>query len=172
MASCTARRFSLLIAATLIQTILTIQIGKNFIRHSHSFCWQVVAKKGIYQIRLVLFTNSGHFAPVLLSYYITDILLDNEPEDIYDEVAGTIEKMRKELIEGQKVEQIVDGAIHLKQVNKADLQFGDLVLITTRNSVYSAYVLDNSLQCIGISFLGLLQIFPNFPQYPPSDILK
>jgi hypothetical protein len=49
---------------------------------------------------------------------------------------------------GHSLEQIVDGAIHLKQVHKADLQFGDLVLITTRNSVYSAYVLDNRLYLV------------------------
>jgi len=30
---------------------------------------------------------------------------------------------------------------------------------------------DKSL-IIGISFLGLLQVFHNFPQYPPSDMLK
>jgi len=44
---------------------------------------------------------------------------------------------------GHSLEKIVDGAMHLKQVRKDDLQFGDVVLITTRNSDYSVCVLDN-----------------------------
>ena len=40
------------------------------------------------------------------------------------------------------LETIVEQAAGLPQVRKDDLQFGDLVLITTRNSVYSIYVLD------------------------------
>jgi len=44
---------------------------------------------------------------------------------------------------GHSLEKIVDGAVHLKQVRKEDLQFGDVVLITTRNSDYSVCVLDN-----------------------------
>ena len=44
---------------------------------------------------------------------------------------------------GHSLERIVEGTFHLKQVRKTDLQFGDMVLITTRNSVYSIYVLDN-----------------------------
>jgi hypothetical protein len=39
--------------------------------------------------------------------------------------------------------KIVEDSTLLKQVCKWDLQFGDLVLIKTRNSVYSVYVLDN-----------------------------
>lgn len=45
---------------------------------------------------------------------------------------------------GHSLEKIVDGAMHLKQVRKAELRFGDVVLITTRNSVYSVCVLDDN----------------------------
>ena len=40
------------------------------------------------------------------------------------------------------LERIVAETVHLEQVCKKDLQFGDLVLITTRNSLYSVQVLD------------------------------
>ena len=44
---------------------------------------------------------------------------------------------------GHSLEKIVDGAVQLKQVRKKELQFGDLVLITTRNSDYSVCVLED-----------------------------
>jgi hypothetical protein len=44
---------------------------------------------------------------------------------------------------GHSLERIIDGAVQLKQVRKEELQFGDLVLITTRNSDYSISVLDD-----------------------------
>ncbi|UCB53289.1 MAG: hypothetical protein JSV10_04200 [Candidatus Zixiibacteriota bacterium] len=40
------------------------------------------------------------------------------------------------------LERIVAETVQLEQVCKKDLQFGDLVLITTRNSLYSVHVLD------------------------------
>ena len=40
------------------------------------------------------------------------------------------------------LERIVDQTAILPQVRKDDLNFGDLVLITTRNSLYSIYALD------------------------------
>lgn len=46
------------------------------------------------------------------------------------------------------LERVVQRTVHLKQVRKADLQFGDLVLIATRNSVYSVYVLDNGFYLV------------------------
>lgn len=49
---------------------------------------------------------------------------------------------------GHSLEKIIEGTIHLRQVCKADLQFGDLVLITTRNSVYSICVLDADLYLV------------------------
>ena len=49
---------------------------------------------------------------------------------------------------GQSLEKIVEGTTHLKQVRKADLQYGDLLLITTLNSVYSVRVLDNDLYLV------------------------
>jgi len=42
---------------------------------------------------------------------------------------------------GHSLDKIVDGAVQLKQVRKEELQFGDLVLITTRNSDYSVSVI-------------------------------
>lgn len=44
---------------------------------------------------------------------------------------------------GHNLEKIVDGANHLRQVLKSDLRFGDIVFITTRNSIYSLSVLEN-----------------------------
>lgn len=44
---------------------------------------------------------------------------------------------------GHSLEKIVNGAVQLKQVRKEELQFGDLVLITTRNSDYSVCVLED-----------------------------
>jgi len=49
---------------------------------------------------------------------------------------------------GHSLEKIVESTTHLKQVRKADLQYGDLLLITTRNSVYSVRVLDNNLYLV------------------------
>jgi len=46
------------------------------------------------------------------------------------------------------LKKIIGGSIHLNQVHKEDLQFGDMVFITTRNSVYSVYVLDNDFYLI------------------------
>jgi hypothetical protein len=43
---------------------------------------------------------------------------------------------------GHKLEKIVESTSHLKQVRKAELQFGDTVLIKTRNSLYSVNVLE------------------------------
>ena len=44
---------------------------------------------------------------------------------------------------GHSLDKIVDNAIHLKQVRKAGLQFGDLVIVDTQNSVYSLRVLSD-----------------------------
>ena len=49
---------------------------------------------------------------------------------------------------GHNLEKIVKSTVNLKQVRKADLKFGDLVLITTRNSVYSIYVLENDFYLV------------------------
>jgi len=49
---------------------------------------------------------------------------------------------------GHSLEKIVESAGNLKQVRKAELRFGDLVVITTRNSVYSVRVLDNNLYMV------------------------
>ncbi len=43
---------------------------------------------------------------------------------------------------GHSLEKIVDGAMHLKQVRRDELEFGDMLLITTRNSDYTVYVLE------------------------------
>jgi len=44
---------------------------------------------------------------------------------------------------GHKLEKIVESTSHLKQVRKAELEFGDIVLIKTRNSLYSISVLES-----------------------------
>jgi len=46
------------------------------------------------------------------------------------------------------LERIVAETVQLEQVSKGDLQFGDLVLITTRNSLYSVQVLDAGVYII------------------------
>ena len=49
---------------------------------------------------------------------------------------------------GHSLEKIVKGALHLKKVMKSDLKFGDLVILTTKNSIYSICVLENDLYLI------------------------
>ena len=49
---------------------------------------------------------------------------------------------------GQSLEKIVESADQLKQVLKSDLHFGDLVLITTMNSVYTIRVLKDNLYLV------------------------
>lgn len=49
---------------------------------------------------------------------------------------------------GQSLEKIVETTNHLKQVRKKDLQFGDLVIITTSNSVYTVSVLENDVYLV------------------------
>jgi hypothetical protein len=44
---------------------------------------------------------------------------------------------------GQSLDKIVDNAIRLKQVRKTGLHFGDMVVINTRNSVYSLRTLSD-----------------------------
>ena len=61
---------------------------------------------------------------------------------------------------GHSLEKIVESADNLKQVRKADLRFGDLVLITTRNSVYSVRVLDNGLYLISGGWFDLNGLSP------------
>jgi len=46
------------------------------------------------------------------------------------------------------LDRIVAETVHPEQVCKKDLQFGDLVLITTRNSSYSVQVLDSGVYLI------------------------
>jgi hypothetical protein len=43
---------------------------------------------------------------------------------------------------GHSLEKIVENSVHLKQVLKSDLNFGDVVIITTLNSVYTVRVLN------------------------------
>jgi len=54
-----------------------------------------------------------------------------------------LEKKEAMIGHGHSLGKLVEDSTHLKQVRKWDLQFGDLVLIKTRNSIYSIYVLDN-----------------------------
>ena len=43
---------------------------------------------------------------------------------------------------------LVDSAKHLESVRKTDLAFGDQVLVTTRNSIYSIHVLQENLYSV------------------------
>ena len=58
------------------------------------------------------------------------------------------------------LDKIVESADNLKQVRKADLRFGDLVLITTRNSVYSVRVLDDNLYLVSGGWFDLNGLSP------------
>ncbi len=42
----------------------------------------------------------------------------------------------------QSLDKIVEETIRLKEVRKEDLQFGDMVIVRTRNSVYSLLAID------------------------------
>lgn len=44
---------------------------------------------------------------------------------------------------GYSLEKIIENSSRLEQVHKDDLRAGDLVIITTKNSIYSIQVLDN-----------------------------
>ena len=44
---------------------------------------------------------------------------------------------------GHNLENIVNSADGLKQIGKSDVRFGDLVIVTTVNSVYYLYALAN-----------------------------
>jgi len=50
--------------------------------------------------------------------------------------------------QGHSLERIVERTTYLQQVPKADLNFGDLVLITTRNSLYTIYVLNKGIYLV------------------------
>ena len=61
----------------------------------------------------------------------------------------TFENDEGEMIwHGQSLDRIVNGAIHLKQVRKSGLRYGDNVLITTRNSVYSVQFLHKDIYIV------------------------
>jgi hypothetical protein len=49
---------------------------------------------------------------------------------------------------GQSLEKIVDSAEHLTQVFKNDLRFGDIILVTTLNSVYTVQVLQDGFYLV------------------------
>ena len=45
--------------------------------------------------------------------------------------------------QGHNLQKIIDSASRLKHIRKADLQFGDRVYVSTKNSTYSILILDN-----------------------------
>ena len=49
---------------------------------------------------------------------------------------------------GHSLEKIVAKTCHLKQVLKADLQFGDLLILTTKNSIYHIWVIDTNIYLV------------------------
>lgn len=60
----------------------------------------------------------------------------------------------------QSLDGIVKEAADLPQLRKADLQFGDVVLVSTRNSVYSAYVLDHGLYLVSGGWFDRKKLSP------------
>ncbi len=50
--------------------------------------------------------------------------------------------------QGHCLEKVVESSFGLDAVRKTDLQFGDLVLIATRNSCYSICVLDSGFYLV------------------------
>lgn len=61
---------------------------------------------------------------------------------------------------GQSLGKIVDRTACLKQVYKKDVQFGDLVLITTHNSTYSLRVLTNGFYSVSGGWFDLQGLSP------------
>ncbi|MFQ6069929.1 MAG: hypothetical protein ACE5LC_05315 [Candidatus Aminicenantales bacterium] len=49
---------------------------------------------------------------------------------------------------GQSLEKIIRGVVNLKKIKKRELKFGDLVVISTRNSVYHFCVLENDFYIV------------------------
>ena len=49
---------------------------------------------------------------------------------------------------GHTLEKVVAESAHLREVLKTDLEFGDMVFIITRNSVYSLSVIDTDLYLV------------------------
>jgi len=49
---------------------------------------------------------------------------------------------------GYTIAKIVENSVQLEKVRKTDLQFGDLVFITTKNSLYSVSVLDDDFYLV------------------------
>jgi hypothetical protein len=58
------------------------------------------------------------------------------------------------------LEKIVEQTAGLPQVYKEDLRFGDLVLITTRNSLYSIYALEDSLYLVSGGWFDRKRVSP------------
>ena len=58
------------------------------------------------------------------------------------------------------LERIVAETVQPEQICKNDLQFGDLVLITTRNSLYSVHVLDTSAYLVSGGWFDRKQVSP------------
>ena len=57
-------------------------------------------------------------------------------------------EMRQSALQYRTLGAIVDHSTRLGSVRKADLELGDQVLVTTRNSIYSIYVLQDDLYSV------------------------
>ena len=60
----------------------------------------------------------------------------------------------------QSLDKIVESAEHSKQVYRGDLQFGDLVIISTQNSVYSVSVIDDDRCLVSGGIFDLTGLSP------------
>ena len=61
---------------------------------------------------------------------------------------------------GYSLERIADSTNDLKQIYKSDLNFGDLLLINTRNSVYSIHVLENDIYLVSGGWFDKKRLSP------------
>ena len=60
----------------------------------------------------------------------------------------------------KSLDQIVERASHLKGLSKADLQFGDWIIITTQNSTYYFSVLDNGFYLVSGGLFDRMGLSP------------
>jgi hypothetical protein len=61
---------------------------------------------------------------------------------------------------GHSLEKIVKRTANLKQVRKSDLEFGDLVFITTKNSTYTVHVFGDGYYLVSGGWFDLKGLSP------------
>ncbi|MBN1274107.1 MAG: hypothetical protein JXB26_17725 [Candidatus Aminicenantes bacterium] len=61
---------------------------------------------------------------------------------------------------GHTLEMLIGGAVHLKQVRKSELHFGDMVFIITQNSVYTVHVLGDEQYLVSGGWFDRKKVAP------------